>query len=142
MGHKSQIRLVTTKEGLSVLKSLNVFMNDDFLQTILENTNINKTFGDVIYLGWDDVNLTKEALIKDVMIDLEENDISYSLSIIGEYAGEEEINLQYNSKTKEIKELPFPSIIYTFDENDMENQLKGFENYIENNRKMEEIDYE
>lgn len=142
MGHKSQIRLITTKEGLSVLQGLNVFINDDFLQVVLKNTTINKTFGEVIYLGWDKVNLSKEHLLKDVMIDLEEHDISYTLSIIGESTGEEEINLHYESKTKEIKDLPFPSIIYTFDEKDMEEQLQCYEKHSKDTKQMEEIEYE
>ncbi len=143
MGHKSQIRLITTKEGLSVLKGLNVFINDDFLQTVLKNTQVNKTFGDVIYLGWNDVNLSKERLLTDAMLDLEEKDISYTLSVIGENSGEEEINLHYESKTKDIKELPFPSIIYTFDEKDMEEQLQYYEKHSKDNTKqMEELEYE
>lgn len=142
MGHKSQVRLITTKEGLSILKTLNVFINDTFLQAILRNTTINKTFGDIVYLGWDNINLTKELLIKNVMIDLEERDISYSLSIIGENIENEIENLQYNSKNSKIDELPFPSIIRTFDEEDIEKQLKGLEKYIEINKQLEEINYE
>lgn len=143
MGHKSQIRLITTKEGLSVLQGLNVFINDDFLQVVLKNTTINKTFGEVVYLGWDDVNLSKERLLTDVVLDLEENDISYTLSVIGENAGEEETHLHYESKTKDIKELPFPSIIYTFDEKDMEEQLQYYKNHSKDETKQtEEIEYE
>lgn len=143
MGHKSQIRLITTNEGLSVLKNLNVFINDDFLQTVLKNTQINKVFGDVVYLGWDNINLSKRRLLISVMTDLEEKDISYTLSVIGENTSDEEINLHYESKTKDIKELPFPSIIYTFDEQDMEKQLQYFKEYSKNNAiQMEELEYE
>lgn len=142
IGHKSQIRLITTKEGLSVLQRLNVFINDDFLQVILKKATINKTFGQVIYLGWNDVNLSKESLLKDAMIDLEEHDISYTLSIIGESTEEEELNLHYESKTKEIKSLPFPSIIYTFDEKNMEEQLQYYEKHSKGTKQTEEIEYE
>ena len=112
------------------------------MQVILKNPTINKTFGQVIYLGWDDVNLSKERLLKDVMIDLEEHDISYTLSIIGESTEEEELNLHYESKTKEIKSLPFPSIIYTFDEKNMEEQLQYYEKHSKDTKQTEEIEYE
>ena len=112
------------------------------MQVILKKATINKTFGQVIYLGWNDVNLSKESLLKDAMIDLEEHDISYTLSIIGESTGEEEINLHYESKTKEIKSLPFPSIIYTFDEKNMEEQLQYYEKHSKDTKQTEEIEYE
>ena len=76
------------------------------------------------------------------MMDLEEHDISYTLSIIGESTGEEEINLYYESKNREIKTLPFPSIIYTFDEKDMEEQLQYYEKHPKDIKQVEEIEYE
>lgn len=142
MGHKSQVRLITTKEGFNILKQMRHFINDDYLPTVLENTTIKKEFGKVIYLGWDNVYLAKETLIKESVIDLEEHDVPYTLSILGEYQENELEEFFYNSKNKEIKELPFPSVIRNFDEKDIEEQLSYYKKDIKNTKQVEEIEYE
>lgn len=133
--YELQIRLVTTKKGLELFK------NNVFLQPLFKNPTIHKTFGDIVYLGWEKATLSKGYSIKDAMLNLEKNDISYTLSI-QDKSFEGTIKCHYNSKNSKVKELPFPSIVHTFDEKDMEEQLKGFKNYLENNKLLEDIDYE
>ena len=71
------------------------------------------------------------------------NDISYRITGIGE----ELTDVQEESYTspKDVKvDIPYPSVIRTFDENDIEKQMTGYIKYLEEkqNENSKEMDYE
>ena len=67
--------------------------------------------------------------------------LSFRLTIIGEYDEDIEESI-YTSPKDEEKNIPHPSVIRSFDEKDMEEQLKGYDNYINNTTDKEMDDYE
>lgn len=140
MRYKS-IRLITKKESIEVLKQLLEKVDDKSLSDIIDNANINKEYGDIVYLGWNYLHSRRAKLIESAMIELEDQELSYRLTIIDDATVEIE-ELHYTSPQDEEKNIPYPSIIKSFDENDMEAQLKGYDNYINRINDKEMGDYE
>ena len=140
MRYKS-IRLITKKESVEVLKQLLEKVDDKSLSDIIDNANINKEYGDIVYLGWNYLHSRRTKLIESAMIELEDQELSYRLTIIDDATVEIE-ELHYTSPQDEEKNIPYPSIIKSFDENDMEAQLKGYDNYINRINDKEMGDYE
>ena len=135
------VRLVTKKESIEVLKQLLEKSNDETMADILDEADINKTYGDIVYLGWNYIRSSAVDLIGSSMIELEDQELSYRLTIIGD-ATEEIEELHYTSDKDDKLDIPYPSIIRTFDEKDMERQLTGYENYINRENEKETIEYE
>lgn len=140
MSHKA-VRLVTKIESIEVLKQLLEKSNDETIADILEDADINKTYGDIVYLGWDSLRSSSVDLIESSMIELEDQELSYRLTIIGD-ATEEIEELYYTSDKDDKKDIPYPSVIRAFDEKDMETQLKGYDSYIKRENEKETIEYE
>lgn len=135
------VRLITKADALNTLNSLTEQINDETMKDIIESADINKTYGDIVYIGWDFIDEPTAELIEDSMYELEEQDLSYRLTIIGEHDEDIEES-SYTSPKDEEKLIPSPSIIRGFDEKDMEEQLKGYDNYIKRTNDKEMDDYE
>lgn len=133
MGYRSDIRLIIKKSSLEKL-----IQEDSEIEEIIENADINKTYGILLYLGWDDVRGKVVDTLSDALYSISNEEISYRLTIIGENL--EDIEEQsYTAKEDENLNIPFPSIIRTFDEKDLERQMDYFILNKENPQK-EEID--
>lgn len=133
MGYRSDIRLIIKKTSLEKL-----IQEDSEIEEIIENADINKTYGILLYLGWDDVRGKVVDTLSDALYSISNEEISYRLTIIGENL--EDIEEQsYTAKEDENLNIPFPSIIRTFDEKDLERQMDYFILNKENPQK-EDID--
>ena len=133
MGYRSDIRLIIKKSSLEKL-----IQEDSEIEEIIENADINKTYGILLYLGWDDVRGKVVDTLSDALYSISNEEISYRLTIIGENL--EDIEEQsYTAKDDENLNIPFPSIIRTFDEKDLERQMDYFILNKENPQK-EDID--
>lgn len=133
MGYRSDIRLIIKKSSLEKL-----IQEDSVIEEIIENADINKTYGILLYLGWDDVRGKVVDTLSDALYSISNEEISYRLTIIGENL--EDIEEQsYTAKEDENLNIPFPSIIRTFDEKDLERQMDYFILNKENPQK-EDID--
>lgn len=133
MGYRSDIRLIIKKSSLGKL-----IQEDSEIEEIIEDADINKTHGILLYLGWDDVRGKVVDTLSDALYSISNEEISYRLTIIGENL--EDIEEQsYTAKEDENLNIPFPSIIRTFDEKDLERQMDYFILNKENPQK-EDID--
>lgn len=133
MGYRSNIRLIIKKSSLGKL-----IQEDSEIEEIIEDADINKTYGILLYLGWDDVRGKVVDTLSDALYSISNEEISYRLTIIGENL--EDIEEQsYTAKEDENLNIPFPSIIRTFDEKDLERQMDYFILNKENPQK-EDID--
>ena len=133
MGYRSDIRLIIKKSSLGKL-----IQEDSEIEEIIEDADINKTYGILLYLGWDDVRGKVVDTLSDALYSISNEEISYRLTIIGENL--EDIEEQsYTAKEDENFNIPFPSIIRTFDEKDLERQMDYFILNKENPQK-EDID--
>lgn len=133
MGYRSDIRLIIKKSSLEKL-----IQEDSEIEEIIENADINKTYDILLYLGWDDVRGKVVDTLSDALYSISNEEISYRLTIIGENL--EDIEEQsYTAKEDENLNIPFPSIIRTFDEKDLERQMDYFILNKENPQK-EDID--
>lgn len=133
MGYRSDIRLIIKRSSLGKL-----IQEDSEIEEIIEDADINKTYGILLYLGWDDVRGKVVDTLSDALYSISNEEISYRLTIIGENL--EDIEEQsYTAKEDENLNIPFPSIIRTFDEKDLERQMDYFILNKENPQK-EDID--
>lgn len=133
MGYRSDIRLIIKKSSLRKL-----IQEDSEIEEIIEDADINKTYGILLYLGWDDARGKVVDTLSDALYSISNEEISYRLTIIGENL--EDIEEQsYTAKEDENLNIPFPSIIRTFDEKDLERQMDYFILNKENPQK-EDID--
>lgn len=133
MGYRSDIRLIIKKSSLEKL-----IQEDSKIEEIIEDADINKTYGILLYLGWDYVRGKVVDTLSDALYSISNEEISYRLTIIGENL--EDIEEQsYTAKEDENLNIPFPSIIRTFDEKDLERQMDYFILNKENPQK-EDID--
>lgn len=135
------VRMITTTNAFDILNELTEQINGETIKDIIESADINKTYGDIVYIGWDYIDEPTAELIESSTNELEENDVSFRLTIIGEYDEDIEESI-YTSPKDEEKNIPYPSVTRSFDEKDMEEQLKGYDNYINNTTDKEMDDYE
>lgn len=135
------VRLITKKESIEVLKQLLEKVDEKALIDIINSADIKQEHGDIVYLGWNSLMENCVKLLEGSMIELEDQELSYRLTIIGDSIEEIE-ELHYTSPEDDEKDIPYPSIIRSFDEKDMEEQLKGYENYIKRSLDKEMSDYE
>lgn len=118
--YRSDFRLLTTTKGLEIMKKE---CNDDLLLGVIENAVINKTAGDVIYLGWNRLNTNFVNSIKNLLYELEEQDITYKTAIKGEDF-DDVSTYEYVSSKDEDKNIPTPDIDRTFNENAINEALQ------------------
>lgn len=135
------VRLITKKESIEVMKQLLEKVDEKALLDIINSADIKQEYGDIVYLGWNSLRSNCVKLLEGSMIELEDQELSYRLTIIGDSIEEIE-ELYYTSPEDDEKDIPYPSIIRSFDEKDMEEQLKGYENYIKRSLDKEMNDYE
>lgn len=143
MGYKSDLRVITTKEGFKVLNDFVTKKNDKLGFNIIEKLNINKEFKNLVYIGWNRLNGTATDIIEESLYELEDNDISFRYCCIGENLDDIQ-EKQYTSEKDENLHIPSISYIRDFDEEYMEQQFKGYINNLNKieSKEMEPIEYE
>lgn len=135
MGYRSDVRLIMKKTSLETFKNAN-----DEIEEIIEDADINKTYGILVYLGWDDIKGNTVDTISDALSEFSEEDLSYRLTIMGENLDDIEEDSYTSSKDEELY-IPYPSIIRQFDESDLEFQMKYFlEDTEKSQNQKEDID--
>lgn len=140
MGYKSDVRLVIKKETLKVFGELINKTNDKNFIEMMRIAKIKKTIGNVMYIGWNNLGANKVNLIENAVFEMREQGKSHRLIIIGENV--EDISELYYDESKEDMMLPYPCLIRMVDDEDMENQLEEYANYINQNGEKEMNEYE
>jgi len=126
MGYRSDLRVITTKEGLRHIKD---FLNNKIEEigfNLMDYLVVDKEVKDIAYIGWKRLNVKETDTIELALYELEEKDISYGYCCIGESL-EDITEMNYISDNKK-DDLPNISYIRDFDENDMEQQLNKYVN--------------
>jgi len=118
--YRSDFRLVTTTKGLEIIKKE---CNDDVLLGIIDNAVINKSAGDIVYLGWNRLNNDIVKSINNLLYELEEQDITYKTAIMGENF-DDVSTYEYLASTDENKDIPTPNIDRKFNESEINNTLQ------------------
>lgn len=124
MGYKSDVRLITTKAGLKTMKQQS--KSNEEISNIINDLDINKQAGNIVYLGWNNIRAVEVDTIEEIINTLEEKEISYRLTIMGEEISDIE-ERHYTFPKDEKYDIPYPSINRCFDEEDMKIQLKHYE---------------
>lgn len=118
------VRLVIKKEGIDILKNS---LNEEDIKNILSNTDIKRIIDDLVYIGWNQLNSENLFLLQNGLFYVGYNDITYRMISIGEDITDVQEEYFTSDKDKNVN-IPFPSLVRTFDEKDMEQQLKGYVN--------------
>lgn len=130
------VRIILKEEGLNILSNK---LEDG--KEILNNADINKKVGNLILLGWNKLNSQNFYLLQHRLYEIGYEDISYRMSCIGESL--EDIQEYAHTSEKDKNDyIPFPSIIRTFDDKEIENDLNIYFNNLELDKESEGIDYE
>lgn len=141
-----KVRLVIKQEGLDLINKELEKTDDESLKNLIKSADINKTYKNLVYLGWNELNSKKYLFLQRQLFEVGYNDISYRITGLGE----EMSDIQEESYTspKDVNVIiPYPSVIRTFDESDIEKQMNGYAKYLKyleekQNENREEIDYE
>lgn len=122
MGYRSDVRIITSKKGF---KELNKFVNNylkDSLEAeynLMNNLKFKAENDYACYFGWDYLKWYEGYDTVDAIINglnhLEENDMSYRFSRIGESYDDYE-EKSYESEKEEEQDLEYPSMLREFDD--------------------------
>lgn len=140
------VRLVVKKEGLDLINKELEKTNDESLKNLIEKADINKRFRDLVYLGWNELNSERYLFLQHSLFEVGYNDISYRITGMGEELTDVQEESYTSTKDTNVI-IPYPSVIRSFDEDDMEKQMIGYEKYLKyleekQNENCEEIQYE
>lgn len=115
------IRLITKNTITQIIKNNNEYKN------IINKATINKQYSNLIYLGWNEVNSSYAIEIEKLINNLMDKDISYRICIAGETIENLEEHSYTSSKDEKLF-IPYPSLSYFFNDNEIEKDLKLYEN--------------
>lgn len=140
------VRLVIKQEGLEIINKELEKTDNESLKNLIKSADINQTYKNLVYLGWKKINYEKYLFLQESLFEVGCNDISYRITGIGEEITDVQEE-SYTSKRDENVIIPYPSVIRTFDENDIKQQMNGYVKYLKyleekQNENREEIDYE
>lgn len=126
MGYRSDVRIMTTKDGYKELrKYINEYLKDNNISkdkcfNILNSPDIKLQNNKEICIGWNDIKWYWYPDIDaiDYGLDkLKENNYSYRFSRIGESLDDIEERYFTSEKNKKEEDLDFPSVERYFDDN-------------------------
>jgi len=137
MGYRSDVRLITTKKGFTFME--NQAKADSEIKEAIDWLEIKKEYANIKYMGWNDINSQAVDVIQNFTSELEDRNISYRLSIIGENLGDIQ-EYDYTAPKDEKKYIPYPSLNRSFDEADMEQQFGYYKHHIESHLDSEEME--
>ena len=58
------VRMITTTNAFDILNELTEQINGETIKDIIESADINKTYGDIVYIGWDYIDEPTSELIE------------------------------------------------------------------------------
>lgn len=145
MGYRSDIRIITSKDGFERLKEfIKEYLKDNKEDyNLLEECDIKEEGKEQCYFGWNYVKWYEHSYPEVIAImeglnHLGENEYSYRYMRIGESYDDIE-EQSYDGKKDENIYLEYPNMLREFDDNYIIESIK--ENQIENDEKnKEEID--
>ena len=145
MGYRSDIRIITSKDGFERLKEfIKEYLKDNKEDyNLLEECDIKEEGKEQCYFGWNYVkryehDYPEVIAIMEGLNHLEENEYSYRYMRIGESYDDIE-EQSYDGEKDENIYLEYPNMLREFDDNYIIESIK--ENQIENEEKnKEEID--
>lgn len=127
---RRDIRLITTIQGFTIIKQECENTKDNNFSNIITDAKINKKVADLVYLGWDKVGIERGQFIKDLMFELEDQDITYKIAIMEEIF--EAIDIyEYVSPKDENKNIPTPYIERVFNEKEIAEELESYSKEME-----------
>jgi len=130
MDYRSQVRIITTKNGFKELKKFNkeYFANNPNINNddLINNLDFKEEIKDKVYFGWDRIKWYTGYKYVDLIMDglayLAKNDFSFSFSRMGDDLYDYDV-LYYKSKVKK-QSLNLPYIIRQFDDEKTKNNLE------------------
>ncbi len=138
MGTDFDVRIITTQKGYTTMnefieKELEKEENCDY-SNALNELLFKKETSNLVLLGWNSINFDSEYtdynFIKMALQNLEELDISYSISVKDNEL-QEVHEYKFDSKQNDFIYIPIPSIIYKFDDKATINEILESEKEIE-----------
>lgn len=138
MGTDFDVRIITTKKGFKTMndfieKELKREGNRDYANALNE-LFFKKETTNLVLFGWNSINFDSEYtdynLIRMALQNLEEVDISYSLSV-KDNEMQEIHEYKFDSKENDYIYIPIPSIVYKFDDKATINEIFESEKEIE-----------
>ena len=79
-----KVRLVIKQEGIDLINKELERTNDEALKNLIKKADINKTFRNLVYLGWNELDSERYLFLQHRLFDVGCNDISYRITGIGE----------------------------------------------------------
>ena len=148
MGYRSDVRIVTSKQGFEKLKEYveKYLKEHNEKYNLLENLDTDIKNDNECYFGWNSIKWYDfDAFYEHVraimhgLDRLQENEYSYRYAILGE--NNDDYEEQYYEGNRDGEEyLEFPSLIREFDDSYMESLLKSTNNKL-NEENKEDIEY-
>lgn len=140
------VRLVIKQEGVDLINKELEKTNDETLKNLIKKADINKTFRDLVYLGWNELDSERYLFLQHRLFDVGCNDITYRITGMGEELTDVQEESYTSPKDANVI-IPYPSVIRTFDESDIEKQMTGYTKYLKyleekQNEDNKELDYE
>lgn len=118
------VRIITTKKGYErIMGLLNYWGANELIETTAF-ANINKQYGNIVYLGWNRIKSNRRKLVKTIIAVLMDNfKISYRIAIISKNTEEIYINSQICKKDGN---LPNIFLNCRFDNKKIESELEKY----------------
>lgn len=145
MGYRSDIRIITSKEGFDKLKEFveNYLKEKNYTEyNLLNECDIKEQGKEQYYLGWNSLKwydgYTEVDAIMKGLDYLEENEYSYRYMIIGESYDDVEESYNDGERDKNII-LEYPNMIREFDDEYVIDNIKEAQNDNQKEENKEEI---
>lgn len=123
MAGSISVRIITTKKGYQKIRGLLEYWGEKELIETTAFANINRQYGDIVYLGWNRIAKNKK-LVQTIIITLRSYfDISYRICIISSDIEDIVIKSQI---CKNDKNLPNLFLNCRFDNKKIENELEQY----------------
>ena len=145
MGYRSDVRLVTTKDGYEELEKYIKEQlekgNDEYLYNVLEESDFREETKHFVFVGWDSVKYNQESyeLLNTALEEIGEKGFGYSLVVNGEEIGDVQ---DISVKDKQKNYITMPAIFCNFDDRYTMKELEYEEERIANKTKDKEYECE
>lgn len=128
---RRDIRLITTTEGLNIIKQ-ECEKTSEFSR-LISDAKINKKVADIVYLGWDRLGIERGEFIRNLLLELEKKDITYKIAIMEEiaYTIDNSDIYEYVSSKDQNKNIPAPYIERVFNEKEIAEKLEIYSKEME-----------
>lgn len=128
MAKSISVRIITTKKGYQKIKGLLEYWEEKELIETTAFADINKQYGDIVYLGWNRISKNKK-LVQTIIITLRSYfDISYRICIISSDIEDIVIKSQICKKDKELPNLFLKCSFYN---KKIDNELEKYKKNME-----------